>query len=261
MDLPSALVAAFSPSPDCLLDHARRDIDDSMLTTIARADYGHMAGEMLAELQPIRDMGTIPAPMHWQLAEVLCLTRWCNPEKPDVPPFEPGPTGRPGHQTRLFACAVLLRGSAMSGNEHRDGSADSTLAQCLVSAKVLGVEMSDAAARFLTWRIPRMERGSEQLLFAVGLLILAIRLRSNRIAEPVLASIAEWVLAEELLYRKGHHSDPADPLPSAFSVQSGYWRPLTTELSEEAAAIRADGIRSNIQLCRLLLEPGWNTEA
>jgi hypothetical protein len=256
MDIPAVLIATFPPSAELLLDRARRHVDDTMLLEIARADYGHMADQMMAELRPIRDNGVIPSPMDWQLTEVLELTRWCNPEVPNAPPFEPGPTGRRGHQTRLFACAVLLRAAAEPAHPFRDGAEDSTLAQSLASAKVLGEEMSEAAARFLTWRIPRMESCSEPLLFAVGLLVLATRLRSGKIADPVLGTLAEWVLAEEALYQRAFPSDSSNPKPIAFSLQSGFWRPLATELMDEAAAIRADDIRTNLQLCKLLLETG-----
>jgi hypothetical protein len=258
--IPAALVALFPPSADLLLDRARRQMDDTMLMQVARADYGEMADEMFAELRPIRDKGIIPAPMHGQLREVLALTRWCNPEMPESPPFEPGPTGRSGHQIRLFACAVLLRGAAEPPNEHIDGTEDSSLALSLTSAKVLGEEMSEAAARFLTWRIPRLRMEScgesDPLLFALGLLLLAIRLRAGRITELVLRSAAEWVLAVELLWRQASGpDDPSDPRPAAFSLQSGFWQPLAAELINEAAAIRAHDVRENVQLCALLLEP------
>ncbi|MFI5461484.1 MAG: hypothetical protein ACHRXM_39330, partial [Isosphaerales bacterium] len=88
-------------------------------------------------------------------------------------------------------------------------------------------------------------------------LILAVRLRSGRIAEPVLGTVAEWVLAREALYRETFPSNPANPMPIPFSLQSGYWQPLATELLDEAAAIRADDVRTNLQLCELLLEPGY----
>jgi hypothetical protein len=255
MDIPAALIAAFPPSADLLLDRARRRIDDTMLMEIARADYGHMAVEMLAELRPIRDKGIMPAPIHGQLREVLSLTRWCNPEAPSAPPFEPGPSGQRGHQIRLFVCAVLLRAAAEPTNQYLDYAEDSTLAQCLASARVLGIEMSEAAAGFLTWRIPRMENCSDPLLFALGLLILATRLRSGRIADPVLGSLAKWVLAEEERYRQAFPWDPTYPLPIAFSLQAGLWRPLATELIDETTTIRDDDVRTNLQLCELLLEP------
>jgi Protein of unknown function (DUF1579) len=50
MDLPTELIAAFPPSAELLLDRARRNIDERMLMEIARADYGLMADEMMAEL-------------------------------------------------------------------------------------------------------------------------------------------------------------------------------------------------------------------
>ena len=75
--------------------------------------------------------------------EVLELIRWSNPE---ASVHKPDAAGRRGHHMRAFACAALLR-TAM-----RDGCvvAEATLAQCLVSAKALGHETSEAAARFLT---------------------------------------------------------------------------------------------------------------
>jgi hypothetical protein len=254
MVIPAELLVAFPPSAELLLDRARRHIDDAMLMEIAGADYGWMADEMMAELRPIRDTGAIPAPMPWKLSEVLALTQFSNPDAPNAPPFEPGPTGRRGHQTRLFACAVLLRAEAELPDEVVDATPDSTLAQCLVSANVLGEEMSEAAARFLTWRISSQESGAESLLFALGLLILAIRLRSGRIAEPAIGTFVDWILEEEARNRPAHPSDPTNPMPVAFSLQSGFWRPLATELLHQAAAIRADDVRAKLQLCELLLE-------
>ena len=153
MDIPFALIAAFPPSADLLLDRARRHVNDEMLVEIARADYGNRADEMLAELRPIRDKGIIPSPMQWLLGEVLELTRLCDPEHPNAPPFEPGPSGFRGHQTRLFACAVLFRAVAEPASGYDDSSSDSTLAIALASAKVLGDEMSEAIGCFLTWQL------------------------------------------------------------------------------------------------------------
>jgi hypothetical protein len=256
MNIPAALIAAFPPSPDLLLDRVRRHVDDAMLLWIAGTDYGHMADEMLAELRPIRDKGIMPAPMHWQVSEVLQLTRWYDPDAPNPSPFEPGPTGRHGHQARLFACATLLRAEAEPASRYEDNTDDSTLAQCLTSTYVLGEEMSEAAARFLTWRIPRMEAHSEPVLLALGLLILATRLRSGRILDRVLGNVAEWVLAEESLYRKAFPSNPSNPMPLAFSLQYGCWQPLAAELRDEAVTIDVDDVCTNLQLCALLLEPG-----
>ncbi|HEV3165630.1 MAG TPA: hypothetical protein VGZ22_16505 [Isosphaeraceae bacterium] len=256
MEVTAALIGAFPPSADLLLDRARRQTDDAMLMEIARADYGVMAVEMMAELRRIRDEGVIPALMHRQLIEVLALTRFCDPDVPNTPPFEPGPTGTRGHQTRLFACAALLRAEAEPFHVGVDTSQDSTLAQCLVSAKALGEEMSEAAACFLTWRISRKETCYEPLLFAIGLLILATRLRSGRLTEPALGTIAEWVLAQESLERRENPPNLADPRPVPLSLQEGFWQPLAAELMNEAQAIRNDEVRTDIELCVILMEPG-----
>ncbi len=280
MDVPAALIAAFPPSATLLLDLARRPIDNDMLLQVARADYGNMIDEMMAELRPIRDEGIIPFPMHWQLKEVLSLTRWCNPEVPNRPPFEPGPTGRRGHQIRLFVCALLLRAKAeraidipepfdretcvrvlMRAQAERaiddiDNSEDSSLANCLVSAHVLGEEMSLAAARFLTWLIPRTWYWSDPLLFSLALLILATRLRTGRIPDAVLGDAANWVLSEESCWRTFFGPDnPADPRPAPFSVGSGFWQPLAAELHREAETVRTEDVRTKLQVCELILEP------
>jgi hypothetical protein len=252
MDIPAALIAVFPPSPDALLNKARRQMDDAMLMSIASADYGYMAGEMLAMLRPIRETGIIPTPMHGQLAEVLELSRWLDPAVPNPPPFRPGPQGRSAHQIRFFACAVLLRAEVESPGQF-NASEDSTLAQCVVSAKVLGEEMSEAAARFLTWRIPRVDACSEPALLALALLILAMRLRSGRIADPVLNEVAEWVLAQESANQKAFPSNAAEPRPYTFSIQIGLWQPLADELRDAAAAVASDDVSTNLQLCALLL--------
>lgn len=73
MDVPSGLMEAFPPTANLLFDRARHNVDDTMLMEIARADYGYLANEMMAELRPIRD-GIIPVPMGGHLREVLELT-------------------------------------------------------------------------------------------------------------------------------------------------------------------------------------------
>ncbi len=52
---------------------------------------------------------------------------------------------------------------------------------------------------------------------------------------------------------RANPSDPADPIPDAFSVQSGLWVPLATELLDEAATVHAEDVRASLQLCQLLL--------
>jgi hypothetical protein len=186
MAIPAALLTAFPPSADLLMDCVRRHTDDATLMEVARADYGIRAREIMAELRPIRDDGVIPGRIGPDLSEVLCLTRFCDPETPDPHPFATAPTGRTGHVARIFACAVLLRARAEPAHAHLGTADDATLAQCLASAKVLGEKFSVAAASFLTWRIDRIVLDSEPLLFAFGLLLLAVRLRSGRFADSVL---------------------------------------------------------------------------
>jgi hypothetical protein len=214
---------------------------------------------MMAELRPIRDRGVIPTPMHWQLQEVLSLTRWHNPEKPNRPPFDPGPTGRSGHQIRLFVCAILLRAKTDLGNADVDLADDASLANGLASARLLGDEPSMAVARFLTWLFPLLtDRWEAPPLTALALLILATCFRTGRFADAELGEIADWVFAEESdwRWRQGIGPDlPGDPCPAPFGVGCGFWRPLADELHREAAFIAPEDVRTRLQVCALMLEP------
>lgn len=246
MQIPDSLLAAFPPSADLLLKRVRRKTDDAMLHVIANADYGWEAHEMMRELRPIRDTGIVPSRPSFMLCEVLRLTMYSDPEVPNSPPFEPGPTGIRGHQTRLFACAVLLRMD--------DDVADSALAQGLVSAGVLGEAMSEAVGSYLTWKMTHEEANSETWLFAFGLLVLAARLRRGRFSVSGVGEIARWVFALESVNRANFPRGSAFWRPRPFSVQSGFWRPLVDELRTAAKSIRDEDVRTDLQLCALLLD-------
>jgi hypothetical protein len=255
-EVPDTLIAAFPPSADLLLDRARRETDDAMLREIAEADYGWRADEMVPMLQLIRDKGVVPAPMPRILGAVLNLTQFSNPDKANASRFQPDPKHRRGHQARVFACAVLLRAEAELPPEADDFTAESALPQCLASANVLGEEMSEAAARFLTWRISRQESGLNSLSFALGLVVLAIRLRSGRFTGQMLGTIADWVLRQAPSDMPEFPLDPTAPRPLPIGLQSSFWRPLAAELSSEAEAIRENDVRSKLHLCEALLESG-----
>ena len=154
---------------------------------------------------------------------------------------------------RAFACATLLRAAVESGED--DGSMEATLAQCLASAKMLGDEMNDAAAAFLTWGIPQLDC-QDQWLFALSLLVAASRFRLNRISDSILRDVAAWLLAEEGASRQQYRYNPADPHPGHFGVTYGFWKPLAAELVSNAADIKATDIRSDLELIgALILQP------
>ncbi len=249
MEIPPALLAAFPPSADLLLDVTRRQVDDVMLTEIAAADYGMSRAEHLALLRPIRDNGVVPDMMQWYGGEVLELTRWPHPENPA---HKPGSQGLRGHQMRAFACAALLRAATI--DDQNDISQDATLARCLVSAKVLGEDMSDAAARFLTWRIPRVAGPEVRWLFAFGLLLVAVRLRSGRFADRVLGDATDWVLAEEAKRFRPHYL--SEPAPIDYVLEDA-WQPLAIELIREAETILTDDVRDILGFIgEFVLTPG-----
>jgi hypothetical protein len=214
-----------------------------MLEEIAGVDYGHKADQYLAGLRAIRDNGIIPKSMGWQRAEVLELIRWCNP---DDPAQKPGAPGRRGHQMRVFSCAVLLLAAAEEGGGDSD---EATLAQCLASAKVLGEEMNSAAASFMTWGISCFS-SNDRWLFALGLLVVAMRFRNDRISDRMLGDVAEWFLDEETKFRREWQAGftPAAPPPAAFGLTYGFWNPLIAELDENAANVASRDVHSNLEL-------------
>jgi hypothetical protein len=236
MNPPPELVDAFPPSPNLLLDVARRQIDEGMLLEIAQADYGNDTDLHLAELRLIGAKGKVPENLEWHPSEVLQLIRWSDPEEPT---HRPGSVGKRGHQMRAFACASLLRANVAD---------DATLAQCLVSAKAIGHEMNVAAARFLTWGTPQVTI-SERWLFAFGLLVVAMRIRTDRLSDFDLGVAAEWVLAEEKEKQQEFAPfDPFDPPPLPFGLSSGYWKPLAAELMVLAETIQTKDVRDIVEL-------------
>lgn len=254
MVLPRPLIDWFPPSRTQLLDlFVRRHIDDAMLWEIARADYGHGAEEVFEELQSIQRSGVVPVRISQQLKETLELTRYCDPEQPNTPPFQPGPTGRRGHLIRLFACAVLLRASSAPDCFCEDLSPDATLANCVVSAGSCGDPFNQALACFLTWQFPNSE---QPVYAALALLTLACRLNFKRMTELELNQVIQLVLAEDeaRILRYGKF-DPTDPPPVDFSLQQRLWDPVAVELQATASSVAQRTIRENLELCLLLLHP------
>ena len=235
--IPPALLAAFPPAPGALLHLLRARVDDGMLREIARADYGMDEDEHLAALLPIRDRGEVPRAMGWEPKEVLELIRWSEPEDPE---WKPGSTGRRGHLMRAFACAALLRAAAEPGQIGYHCGENSTVAQLVASALALGPAVQGAAARFLAWRIPRLEPEDERPFFAFGLLVLATLLREGRLDDAALAAAADWVVAEEAEERAALGPClPANPDGWLLGLtwhnqKDAVWRSLAERLGREA---------------------------
>ena len=248
--LPPELAAAFPPAPDALLELLRRQVDDGMLREIARADYGMDEDAHLAALLPVRDRGELPAPMRWEPKEVLELVRW---SEPDDPAWKPGSPGTRGHRMRAFACAALLRAAAEPENAGFFDGENSTLAQLLASALVLGADAQEAAARFLTWRTPRMAHHEDRPFFALGLLVLAVELRGGRLPDGALAAAADWVVAEEAEERAAQH--PYLPVNSEgwllgltwHDLRDTVWRALAGRMGEAAGALPPCPARDRVE--------------
>jgi len=191
------LLAPLHPDEHALAALFRAHVDETMLREIAAADYGWMADECNALLLPMWRDGAAAA-VDGNLREVLELIRWSEPEDPA---WAPGGHGERGHWMRLFACAGLLR-MAPWQREFFDGES-STLAQFLVSARVLGPAAARASAGVLAWRwreYPGSTEDAPHLAFAI--LLLATELASAAGDGAWLKGLADWVEAEEAKARR-----------------------------------------------------------
>lgn len=240
MDIPQLLLAAFPPSRERLLELVRKAVDDEMLREIAHADYGWEADVAFAELKPIRDTGRLPENAIFRLVEVLRLTSFLDPQRSDLRE----------HNKRLFACMVLL---LTVFDKYCD---DTVLAQSLSSSLALGHEASRALGSLVTWLWQHHDLGTDSLPWQLGLLVLLVRLKRDDEAESRLNEVAGWIVANEAKTRNERigRYDADDPPPAWFGVQQGFWHPSLEELRRAADTSRSDELRSNLQLCALLLE-------
>jgi hypothetical protein len=237
VDAPLAIQILFPASNYRLLDVVRRTVDDSALRTIAEADYGIGAVQHLTELLSIRDSGVVPSTVEsW---EALVLTAFSEPNG-DIQRIS-GSTER-GHRMRAFACSVILRAEFEGAG---GAMAETAVAQCLASARVLGEEVNTAVGSFLTWAMP-LVHDAGRWLYALGLLIAASRVPSRLFADDTLGEVAEWVLAEEDMSRGRSHGLERPPAP--FGLQQGFWSPLASELVERTATIDKKAIRDDLEL-------------
>jgi hypothetical protein len=188
------LLNQFEPEPDGLLHEISRQIDDQMLESIAAADYGGSGQEEhLAALRQIRDTGTFPKEICWYPAEVLELIRNSNPEDHN---HKPGAIGPFGHWIRAFSCAALLRASREPYNYLGDPAPDYSLIQLIHSLRVLPVDFSPQATRFLAWLLLHSDpegRDEDVCAYGIGLFWFALQL-STFVPDETFVLLAEWIV-------------------------------------------------------------------
>ncbi|WP_437186786.1 hypothetical protein SH668x_000144 [Planctomicrobium sp. SH668] len=252
--VPAELLSLFPPARQELFNYVRCHVDSIQLREIAMADYGWGAEEVLPLLQTIAGRGIFPADMPFPLREVLQLTMYSNPENPNPPPHRPGPSGRTGHQTRLFACTVKMLADTDPAISFEDDSTDSTLASALTSAEAMGAEAMLALGRLLSWRVSTVG-SDEPVLMALGILVLALS-QPPKGAGPFLEPLADWVLSTDAEFQEQLREDGwKEPRPLPFSVQRGAWQPMRDKLQAASQCDYPATLREKLQLCALLLDP------
>ncbi|WP_437228295.1 hypothetical protein SH661x_000827 [Planctomicrobium sp. SH661] len=250
--IPKELASIFPADRDELFNYARCHVDSTQLHDIAIADYGWGLNEVLPALQIIAGRGKFPAEISFQLQEALRLTVYSDPDRPNPPPYPLGPVGRTAHQTRLFACTILMYAATDSAFHFEDEIADYTLASGLKSAIELGMDAMNAMGKFLTWQ-SSMSGSPEPVFNALAILILALS-QPPVAHKSFLEPIADWVLATEGEFQKQICLDgwiSKRPLP--FSLQQGAWKRLENTLQIASQAAYPVAIKEKLRLCSLLL--------
>lgn len=221
-----------------------------MLMEIASADYGGGAEDLVVSLRQIRHTGKVPVPMDGSLVEVLELIRW---SEPDYPNWQPGGTGIRGHTMRAFSCAILLRAGADPEYEDRSPGENQTVAQLVARSLVLGNDVQEAAARFLSWRTAWIRSSEELPFFAFALLVLGVTLPDNTFSEESLASLADCLVAEESRVRAlpevcppGHGQLWLLGL-TYFDLRHHVWRSLAAHMCAEAKRVHSEIVRTKLE--------------
>ncbi|HEX6041831.1 hypothetical protein [Longimicrobium sp.] len=236
--VPPALVQAFPPSLNGLLDLARAYATTPVLMEMARADYGEQVDEHFAALTRIRETGEVPAPIGWVPQEVLELCRWSEPDREET-----SEDVLREHHVRAFACAALLRAGAEPANAEAVWSHGPTLAQMTASALALGPEWIDVLGGFLTARLAQPGLADERPFFAFALLFLAVTARGGPLDGDALATAASWAIDEEAAAAAEYFfGSPPSRAPwllriDVSDLRDDVWRSFARRMRDEAPAL------------------------
>ena len=238
--IPTILTDAFPPESEGLLVACAAMMTDDLLAEISRADYGMDETTHFEDLRVIREYGVRPGRMAGGTQEVLELTRWSQPD-------EPTPQHRfsamQGHIMRAFSCAALLRAGGDPANHDYLCGENQSLVTLIDSATTIASGLPEAAARFLTWRIPRLVNDEERPLFAFGLVALAILYAPRLWSSAEVDEMTQFIERAEADVRDPMGVCTTDMLGDAslldltrFGQRHNVWQQLATRL------LSADGV-------------------
>lgn len=246
-----ALLSRFQPSTDDLLRDLSQLVDEPMLRQIARADYGCDIDQHFFALRALQSEGRFDAPMQWHPLEVLELTRWSEPDRPDVAAEW---CGARGHAMRAFACAALLRAAVASENEGLRQGWCETLIQLLDSLQSLARPSLDrSAAGFLAWLIWQYPDAEEISFHLVALFWLGLQLDA---ADDLLLGLAHLIAAQ--VKRDGESTGAAQDDhwlfgTTCFRQREAKWRSLGLAMAQWDVTHRSDDVRTWIGLIASML--------
>jgi hypothetical protein len=261
-EIPGFLIEAFPPKADWLLARTAGLVTDEMLARISKADYGYESQKNLDALREIRDLGQVPSPLPGVPQEVLELVRWAEPDQPNEKHWF---VGERGHIARAFCCAALLRAAADSENDAQIffENQNDTLIQLIRSAIPLRRELPEAAASFITSRLPNVaETDVLNPFFAFGLVGLALIATPQKFSPRDVDTLAAWLEDVE----RAVLAPASDPMSGFFDEvafdggfltlayydqKHGAWQALAAEVrSRFAQSQRLDALMQRIEQSR-----------
>jgi hypothetical protein len=161
-----------------LFDWLRQQVADTMLESIAAADYDTESDKHHAALRQIRDEGQVPIPLPWHPREVLALRHW--QEGLDV-----------DHVERAFCCLVLCLAEFGDG-ECSAGGVEDALSVLLESCIELGPNATTRLPGLLSALAGQTELDAVSRLFTrLALLLVGVHLEANDVRlEPLAAGLS-----------------------------------------------------------------------
>lgn len=244
-DMSTELKNRLLPDGDALLLLLSEIVDDDLLMKMAAADYGWKADECFRLLKEIRSTGDIPAPIDFNLQEVLQLVRWSDPDDMER------------HVVRAFASAALIKAGGNPSNRDRFEGDNTNFALLLSSLVPLGTKYQEAALQLFAWRLGNHCDVEDPPFIYLAILMTSLLawpyLESNFINEVVALLLAseEAARSDARIVRPHDPAEPGDQWLfglTYFDACEPQWRSFAEQLGTLSTHIDDEQARRNVLL-------------
>lgn len=161
---------SFQPHPDLLFEKVAAVVDEKMLHSIAKSDYGYLEDEHLTALRSLVSEKDFRTAFGWCPDEVLSLCSFGFRERQ---PYPASPDVQRERLRSLFCCAALLRSNGEPYASH-SWRHESTLLACLLGSVEGLPHFREVSTRFLAWRVVATQIQVEDLPFFVFSLLVLV---------------------------------------------------------------------------------------